>query len=138
MNKKFLKLDFDFDFVLIAITSQLKDYRLCYQINLIAKTDFRKIEDLTLNFKENVSKYYSRYLHQIANSDCHFFLIANKGIDGLLIPEMREVDYFIVIREFLDEEDLSLFLKSLKSINDIQASVEISPKRLKSKENLLF
>lgn len=138
MIKKFLKLDFDFDFVLIAITSALKDYRLCYQVNLITQTDFRKIEDLTLNFKESVAKYHSRYLHQIPNSDCQFYLIANKGTDGLLIPEMREVDYFIIIKEFIDEEDLTLFLTRLKGINDIQAAVEINPERLKSKENLLF
>ena len=138
MIKKFLKLDFDFDFVLIAVTSPLKDYRLCYKVNLAAQTDFRKIEDLTLNFKENGFKYHSCYLHKIPNSDCHFYFIANKGSNGFLISEMREVDYFIIIKEFIDEEDLSHFLNRLKSINDIQAAVEINPKRLKSKENLLF
>ena len=138
MIKKFLKLDFDFDFVLIAITSPLKDYRLCYKVNLAAQTDFRKIEDLTLNFKENGFKYHSCYLHKIPNSDCQFYFIANKGSNGFLISEMKEVDYFIIIKEFIDEEDLSLFLNRLKSINDIQAAVEINPKRLKSKENLLF
>lgn len=138
MIKKFLKLDFDFDFVLIAITSQLKDYRLCHQINLITKTDFRKIDDLALNFKGDLFKYHSRYLHKITNNDCRFYLIVNKGSDGLLIPEMREVDYFILIKEFIDEEDLTLFLTRLKTVKDLQAAVEINPHRLKSKENLLF
>ena len=138
MIKKFLKLDFDFDFVLIAVTSPLKDYRLCYKVNLAAQTDFRKIEDLTLNFKENGFKYHSCYLHKIPDSDCQFYFIANKGSNGFLISEMKEVDYFIIIKEFIDEEDLSHFLDRLKSINDIQAAIEINPKRLKSKENLLF
>lgn len=138
MIKKFLKLDFDFDFVLIAITTPLKDYRLCYKVNSIAKTDFRKIEDLTLTFKENTVKYHARFLYKMPNSDCQYYLIANKGSDGLLISEMREVDYFIIIKDFIDEEDLSMFLNRLKSINEIQAAVEISPERLKSKENLLF
>lgn len=138
MIKKFLKLDFDFDFVLIAITSPLKDYRLCYKVNIAAQTDFRKIEDLTLNFKENGFKYHSCYLHKIPDSDCQFYFIANKGSNGFLISEMKEVDYFIIIKEFIDEEDLSHFLDRLKSINDIQAAIEINPKRLKSKENLLF
>ena len=138
MIKKFLKLDFDFDFVLIAVTSPLKDYRLCYKVNLAAQTDFRKIEDLTLSFKENGFKYHSCYLHKIPDSDCQFYFIANKGSNGFLISEMKEVDYFIIIKEFIDEEDLSHFLDRLKSINDIQAAIEINPKRLKSKENLLF
>jgi hypothetical protein len=138
MIKKFLKLDFDFDFVLIAITTPLKDYRLCYKVNLIAQTDFRKLDDLQLNFKQNTSKYHSFYLHQTPNSDCQFYLIANKGSDGLLIPEMKEVDFFVIIREYIDEDDLLYFLNKLKTIKDIQAAVEINPERLKSRENLLF
>jgi hypothetical protein len=51
---------------------------------------------------------------------------------------MKEADYFILIKEFIDEEDLNLFLARLKLIKDIQAAVEINPERLKSKENLLF
>jgi hypothetical protein len=30
LNRKFLKFEIDFDFVLIAVTTSLKDYRVCY------------------------------------------------------------------------------------------------------------
>ena len=138
MIKKFLKLELDFNFVLIAITSQLKDYMLCFNINKSATTDFRKIEDLELSFKGVAPKFFSRYLHQLTDSECAFFFISNKGTEGFLIPEMKETDYFILIKEFIDEEDLDFFLERLKRIKDIQAAVEINPERLKSKENLLF
>lgn len=138
MNKKFLKLELDFDFILIALTSQLKDYRLCFHINKVAETDFRKVDELELQLKESEPRYFSRYLHQIPNSECEFYLIANRGSDGFLIPEMKESDYFILIKEFIDDEDLELFLSQLRRINDIQAAVEVNPAKLKSKENLLF
>jgi hypothetical protein len=138
LNKKFLKLELDFDFILIAVTSQLKDYRLCFYINKFAETDFRKVDELELQLKGNDHRYFSRYLHEIPNTECQFYLIANKGSDGFLISEMRETDYFILIKEFIDEEDLNLFLHQIRSINNIQAAVEINPAKLKSKENLLF
>lgn len=138
MIKKYLKLDHDFNFVLIAITSQLKDYVLCYNINKSAITDFRKIEDLELSFKGLEPKFFSRYLHQLSDSECSFFLISNRGTEGFLIPEMKETDYFVLIKEFIDQEDLDFFLDRLKSIKDIQVAIEINPERLKSRENLLF
>jgi hypothetical protein len=136
--KKFLKLELDFDFILIAVTSQLKDYRLCFNVNKFTETDFRKTEDLIVNFKGTASKYFSKYVHRPLNSECEFFLIANKGTEGFLIPEMKEADYFILIKDFIDEEDLEFFLSRLKLVKDIQAAVELNPERLKSRENLLF
>ena len=122
----------------MAVTSQLKDYRLCFNVNKYTESDFRKIEDLAIDFKGIDTKYFSRYLHALPDNECEFYLIANKGSEGYLIPEMKEADYFILIKEFIDEEDLNLFLSRLKLIKDIQAAVEINPERLKSKENLLF
>ncbi|OAQ38511.1 hypothetical protein A5893_13885 [Pedobacter psychrophilus] len=138
MIKKFLKLELDFNFNLLAITSQLRDYRLCFVINKHTETDFRKDEDLTLAFKNLPVKYFSKYLYCTADFGCEFYLIANKGTEGYLIPEMKETDYFILIKQYIDEEDLDLFLAQLKLIDEIQAVVDINPAKLKSKENLIF
>ena len=138
MIKKFLKLELDFDFKLLAITSQLKDYRLCFAINKFTEFDFRKDEDLEIAFKNTPTKFFSRYVYYPENIECYFTLLANKGTDGFLIPEMKEIDYFILIKEFIDEEDLDLLLSQLKQIKEIQAVVELNPEKIKSKENLIF
>jgi hypothetical protein len=46
LNRKFLKFEIDLDFVLIAITTSLKDYRICYLINKYLNFNFIKTEDL--------------------------------------------------------------------------------------------
>lgn len=138
MIKKFLKLELDFDFKLIAITSQIKDYRLCFLINKFTEFDFRKVEDLEISFKNTPKKHFSRYVYCPQNVECEFVFLANKGSDSFLIPEMKNVDYFILIKEFIDEEDQDLFLSQLKGIKEIQAVVELNPEKLKSKENLIF
>ena len=138
MNKKFLKVELDFDFKLISVTSQLKDYRLCYHINKNLSFNFTKIDDLEIKYTGLAARYHSRYLHQYNEFSPQFYLIANKGTESYLIPELKETDYFIIIKNFIDEEDLDYFLNGLKQIKDIQVAVEIEPHRLKSKENLLF
>ncbi|QEK52748.1 IPExxxVDY family protein [Pedobacter aquae] len=138
MNKKFLKLELDFDFILISITSPLKDYRLCYHINKNLQFEFEKIEDLEITYAGADTKYYSRYLYHVDEFAPAYYLIANKGLGGYLVPELKETDYFVLIKEFIDEEDLSFFLEGLKKIEDIQVAVEVNPRKLKSKENLIF
>lgn len=138
MNKKFLRVELDFDFILISITSQLKDYRLCYHINKMLSFNFIKMEDLEIVYSGLSPRYHSRYLHQMTELSPQFYLISNKGTEGYLIPELKETDYFIVIKEFIDDEDLEYFMNGLKKINDIQVAIELDPKKLKSKENLIF
>jgi hypothetical protein len=46
LNRKVLKFEIDLDFVLIAITTSLKDYRICYYINKCLNFNFTRIDDL--------------------------------------------------------------------------------------------
>lgn len=138
MKKKLLDVGLDFDFKLIAITSPLKDYRLCFAINKFTEFDFRKADELEISFKNTPKKFFSMYVYDPGNIECEFILLCNKGTDGLLVPEMKAVDYFILIKGFIDEEDMDLFLSQLKNIKEIQAVVELNPEKIKSKENLIF
>ncbi|WP_158825363.1 IPExxxVDY family protein [Mucilaginibacter lacusdianchii] len=140
MTKKILKFEIDLDFALIAITTPLKDYRLCYFINKHLNFGFTKITDLAVDIYQGTVEpaHFSIYHHQWEATETDFYLIANKGSDGLLIPEMREVDYFLMIRNFIDETDLNHIISSLNRIPEILAAVKIEPKKMKSRENLLF
>lgn len=138
MNRKFLKAELDFDFILFSITSQLRDYRLCYYINKVLDFDFQKVEDLEITYKGQQPKYYSRYLYYIEDITPFYYIIANKSAEGYLIPELKAADYFVIIKDFIDDEDLSSFANAIKSIRDVQAIVELDPIKLKSKENLIF
>ncbi|MGI4749438.1 MAG: IPExxxVDY family protein [Janthinobacterium lividum] len=139
MNRRILSFELDLDFILIAITSQLKDYRLCYHINKELHIDFRKINDYELNFfAGNEPMQFSQYFYQIKASETEFYIIANQGATGFLIPEMGSVNYFMLIKNHFDEEDLGNMICRLKQIENIRKAVQIDPKRIKSNENLLF
>lgn len=138
MNKKTLKAELDLNFQLIAITTPLKGYKLCFVINKFLNANFERTEfDYSINFDEGSTKFFAQFYFK-SNNESDFYLIANKGSEGFLIPEFKETDYFMLIKNYYDDEELDFTLNVLKQIIDIQVAVLINPKKLKSKENLIF
>ncbi|MCC8410629.1 IPExxxVDY family protein [Mucilaginibacter sp. UR6-1] len=139
LNRKVLKFEIDLDFVLIAVTTSLKDYRTCYLINKHLNFNFIKGNDLEVDINpDKEAGYFSIYTDSWEASETDFYFIANKGTEGYLIPEMRKTDYFIMIKNYIDSDDLDALISSLNKIPEIVAAVKIDPKKLKSRENLLF
>ncbi|MBE7178096.1 MAG: IPExxxVDY family protein [Mucilaginibacter polytrichastri] len=139
MTKKVLRFAPDLKFDLIAITSPLRDYRLCHMLNTRLHFNFRKSDDYTLIIASNGHPtFFSRYADLWNSGDTEVFLLANKGGDGYLIPEMRSIDYFILIRGYLDAEDKQMVISGLNRMDDIHAVLQVEPARLRSHENLIF
>jgi hypothetical protein len=140
LTKKVLKFEIDLDFVLIAINTPLKDYRVCHFINKHLNFELRKQPDLGIDIYQGTTEpaFFSIYHYQWETTETDFYFIANKGSEGLLIPEMREVDYFFMIKNFIDDADLNHIISQLNRIPEIIAAVKIDPKKIKSRENLLF
>jgi thioredoxin-related protein len=137
LNRKTLKFEIDLDFVLVAITTSLRDYRLCYHINKRLIFNFTKNADLEI-IQGGMPVYFSLYQYHWEASGTDFYFIANKGSDGYLIPEMRKVDYFIMIRNYIADDELEKLVTDLNKIQEIVAAVKVDPKKIKSRENLLL
>lgn len=139
MNKTTLKLDLDLDFVLVAITTQLKDYMFCFKLNKQLGVNFCKVDDLELSFSATDDpSYFSRYFYLLNESETELYILSNKGSEGFLIPEMKKVDFFLLIRNYIDEDDLKMLINGINKIQDVLVAAEVDPKKLKSKENLIF
>ncbi|HXI00853.1 MAG TPA: IPExxxVDY family protein [Sphingobacteriaceae bacterium] len=139
MNKKILKSEPDLDFTLIAITAPLKDYRFCFKVNKQLNIEFYRVDELQLVFNSDEGAFYfSKYYYQDKQTGNEYFLLANKGSESFLIPEMKTVDYFLLIYNFIDKEDLKGIIAGLNKINEVLVAAEVDPKKLKSKENLVF
>ncbi|WP_419700164.1 IPExxxVDY family protein [Mucilaginibacter sp. NFX135] len=139
MNRKFLKFEIDFDFVLIAITTSLKDYRICYLINKSLNFNFTRSNDLAVDIYQGAEPVlFSLFHYQWETTETDFYFIGNKGSDGYLVPEIRSADYFIMIRNYIDDDDLDTLISTVNKIPEVVAAVKIDPKKIKSRENLLF
>jgi hypothetical protein len=51
---------------------------------------------------------------------------------------MKKADYFLMIKNYIDDTDLDKVISALNRIPEIVAAVKIDPKKIKSRENLLF
>ncbi len=140
MNKFKLTVEYDYDFALVGIACHEKDYRIAWAINNKLKIELRKAEDLKIELKKNTSATLFPFYEFIdEESFREYFLIGNRGGKGLLIPEQKQADYFLMIRGgTLNDADKTGLLKQLKDTNIVLAAYDIDANGLDSKQNLLF
>ena len=101
--------------------------------------DLSRQADLQLLFNNKQEPFYfSKYFYLQPHSETEFTLLANKGSEGFLIPEMKTVDYFLLIHNYIDSEELKQVIGGLNRIAEVQVAAELDPKKLKSKENLII
>lgn len=81
---------------------------------------------------------FSQYFFKVEASGTEFYIIANHSTAGYLITEMSDVDYFMLIKNHFDKEDLDQMLLQLAIIKNIETIALVDPKMIASNENLLF
>lgn len=139
MKKHLLEIEYDYDFVLIGISSHEKDYRICWALNNkldleLIKTDALEIKDK----KQEEASSFSLFICERPDEFMEYLIIANRSEKGLLIPEQKQMDYFFVIKGEIEEEKIQEMINKIKEINFVLTAVRIDPSLLKSKQNLIF
>ena len=126
MPKKVLKLDFEssFDFALAGIVCGYKDFRLCFELNLALNLNFKRNEDIYLSTGRPGSRTRHSYYNflGIDNEIYHILSNRDKGNTGLYIPEMKNIDYFLIVtglNNYLGSDQLKLFQGFMKLIRRI-------------------
>lgn len=139
LQKTYLKLSLDLDFVLIAVTAPLKDYVCCHKINSTLGFNLEKVDDHEIYSKTGKSsQLYSRFYYFVEQGEIEYYFLNNRNGEGVLIPEMNNVDFFIIIHQFIDKEDLKYLITGLNKLPEVQVAVKIDHKKLRSVENLMM
>jgi len=146
---KILEDFYDEWFMLIALHSNLEDHTLAYVLNSTLKTRFERCRR-DIDIAENLS--FSMFEWFDERADCNWFLFPNGTMDngaisttGLfkdmpssaknhLVPEHREVDYFIKI----DQEVSNAVVKQIQEIPTVVTAYTVDCEKIKSKNNLIF
>ncbi|WP_047247027.1 IPExxxVDY family protein [Maribacter thermophilus] len=144
---------YDDSFFLIALHSTLEDYAIAYGLNRVlksnlkrAKVNFELAKNSSFPFYEWQDELNDRYWALVANHSTKKELVANTNdlfqnestySTPRLIPELKEVDYFLKIED--DESiDCEEIIKLLLGMPRIMAAYEVDADKLKSKNNLIF
>lgn len=139
--KKIILTDYiDYEFVLIGICSQLDDFKLCWHLNKQLGTDFfRDQNDISsLHPKKKVDIFFSLFHHIDTECGLNYSIISNKSLSINLIPEQKQIDYFLKITGETDLIDSIEIIKKLKEIDKVITAYPIDVSTLKSKENIIF
>jgi hypothetical protein len=137
-KKVFLEFTYEYDFLLLGIVSHEKFHRLVWLINDQLAHNYAHAGELELYENEKTTGSFTKYEYMDELNHLEFVLFENRDGSAYLIPEMRTVDYFIMIKGALDFVDLKMMVQHLKPIDSIQLITEIDPQKLKSKQNLIF
>ena len=159
-----LKLHLDefdeIDYDLIAIHSVLEDYRLAYLINQNLPIVLSKSkEDIGITINEGEALFV-KFIYEDFKNDIQWCLMPNKNeivikkkstgqnlflntdveiaTKVYLLPELKNVDYFLKIKNNKGIFDLEQIIKKINTINRIATVYAVIPEKIKSKNNLIF
>lgn len=137
-----LQIDYNFrcDFELIGLVSAAREYKLAWHINRHLDLNLAKTEDLVIKFVSEQDILVSNFVCSI--SHCSFQLLKNRSTDQesgpYLLPELKNMDYFLIIKNESDTFDSSKCIQKLSDISVITSYQRIDVDKLTNKENLLF
>jgi len=149
----------EIDYQLIAIHSSLEDYRLAYYINQNLPINLKKENcNIQISNKEGETQF-TRFVFE-DSKDIAWNLIQNKNDvfvpsqnsnQGLfaetnnkfstkiyLIPEFKNVDFFLKIENGEVNIDVSKITNCIKKIDRVSTVYAVEVEKIKSKNNLIF
>ena len=104
------------DYLLLAIVSPLKDYTLTFFMNKQLGLSLKKYDDLRISKKGGA---YSWYYYKQDNKYVSCFLIGNNHSRQKLIPALKDFDYFFLLKDVIDKEQLQLMASSIRKIQNV-------------------
>lgn len=157
-----LQLDeFDaIDYDLIAIHSVVEDYRMAFLINQqLPILLYKNPRPIDVSVKEG-EVAFSCFVYDDEQDETNWMLIPNKNeivvrkkstgqnlfldtqveIATLvhLLPEFKKVDYFLKLERKGSTKTVDEVLTALLNINQVSTAYVVDPKKIKSKNNLIF
>ncbi|MCM4160164.1 IPExxxVDY family protein [Antarcticibacterium flavum] len=151
--------DVEEDYHLLALHSSLEEYKLAFYLNKFLQFQLKRAAvDVDFNHGE-VQALYPLYSFKQPEKYRAFHLIKNKFKGEVkkvissgslfveeevspqityLIPEFKDVDYFLKVEEDLEPREVNALVGKLVSIPHIITAYTVDVDQLKSKNNLIL
>jgi hypothetical protein len=139
MAKFVLDNDFDYDLLLIGISSHARDYRLCWSLNTTMHlTLARADKGLVLTAGKNADpSEFTLFEYEDEETRIFYSLISNKSKNTYLIPEFKHADYLLMLRNNTDIDMVNM-LERIRLCDQVLTAFEIQTQELKSRDNLIY
>lgn len=137
MSKSFkIKLDTNYDFLLLGLVTAEPIYKISWQVNEHLNILLKEATPLQVyHSKKQLIQEFAMFSF-VTPDELNYYLIHNKGNQGLLVEEQKQIDYWLKIED--TTLDLKTIAQKIKSIKNISLALEVEPGSLKSKNRLIF
>ncbi|MEA1896713.1 MAG: IPExxxVDY family protein [Bacteroidota bacterium] len=139
--KKKLTLNFqpELEFTLLGISSHENDYHLSWVLNQKLGLEFIKASNLViLQAEPELSQEFSVFNYEDEDALLMYNLISNKCEQGYLVPELKNIDFFMQISGEINHGFLDQLIEKLRSSGVVNASFVLDPKKIKAAEKLIL
>lgn len=135
-----LTLDFtpQFDFTLYGISCHVKNYKFIHNVNKSAQVNFERVEDIELMSGKNKAQTFPVYSYSNEEDHTYCDIVSNRSSTSFLIPEQKQTDYFLLLNEPIQEDELERITAEIQQLKVVNIIYKIDPNSLKSKQNLLL
>jgi len=116
----------------------VSNYRIAWGMNKLFEIDLERVDDIDISFDSDKKGNFSLYRFNDEESYTTFHLLSNRCDSGYLIPELKQIDYFLQYWGPMSDQELSSFKDELREIPSVLVAIQIDPMELKSRNNLLF
>jgi hypothetical protein len=128
-----------FDFLLLGLVSTENDYRLIWTINNALNFAFEKTDNHVVLGKDDKAELeFSYYTFDNEDTFLYYRLLSNRTESGILMEELKNIDYLLIIQGDISESYIKGLISDLKNVEQIQGVFRISPGSLKNRERLIF
>jgi hypothetical protein len=125
-------------YILIGIACHLKDYRLSFLLNRKLEFVFTKQQDLVITLQEKTEPAgFSFYCYKDEDQGNSYLLIANRSEDHVLLPELKQLDFLLMVDGDCKKGRRDQLIKAVSSIPNVLTAYEINQATIRNLGNLL-
>ena len=139
--KKNLTLNYqpELEFTLLGISSHENDYHLSWVLNQKLGLKFIKVKNIVILHPESeLSQEFTVFNYENEDALLVYNLISNKCEQGYLIPELKNIDFFLQISGEINQGFLNHLIEKLRNSGVVNASFVLNPKKIKAAEKLIL
>lgn len=134
-----IDIDFQYEYLIVGISSLLKDYRLAYHLNKALGIDLKKLEDLPANFeKENKIVPFPLFIDNLNDNFKVCILIGCNSQGIKLFPLLKHYDYILLYETPSADWTPEQVVASIRKISNVQLVKSISSEELKGFQSILM
>ena len=136
MAKLKLDLEPDPEVFLIAISSHVNDYRLCWSLNRkLGISLSRRESDIEEPGPEHMA-HYTAFDHTEEITQAQYSLVSNHAPEGVLVTDQRQTDFFLVV-DHATQNSLAEVLEQVRGAEFVLTAFPLDPRELRGAQKIL-